>query len=63
MSPLLESNAKLNVLVKRELTVIEQKLEGRKATVVKWYKPVKDYKTRFYFQIEENDSKSCNIEL
>ena len=30
--------------------------------LVKWYKPVGDYKTRYHCQVD-NDIKSCNIEL
>src|SRR2546422_7535650 len=31
--------------------------------LVKWYKPVKDHKIRYYCQVDDNDIKSCNVEL
>jgi hypothetical protein len=31
--------------------------------LVKWYKPVQDHKIRYYCQVDDDDIKSCNIEL
>src|SRR5205823_9723679 len=31
--------------------------------LVKWYKPVKDHKIRYYCQVDDDDIKSCNVEL
>src|SRR5437763_16849828 len=31
--------------------------------LVKWYKTVKDHKLRYYCQVDDDDIKSCNVEL
>jgi hypothetical protein len=31
--------------------------------LVRWYKPVRDHKIRYHFQVDEEDTNSCNIEL
>lgn len=46
-----------------EHTVYKPQATVHSLALVRWYKPVRDHKTRYYCQVDEEDIKSCNIEL
>src|SRR6185437_7808705 len=46
-----------------EHTVYKPQVTVHSLALVRWYKPVRDHKTRYYCQVDEEDIKSCNIEL
>ncbi len=42
---------------------LNNKLTTHSLALVKWYKLVQDHEIRYYCQVDDNDIKSCNIEL
>ncbi|CAB4400683.1 unnamed protein product [Rhizophagus irregularis] len=46
-----------------EHTIYKSQAAVHSLALVRWYKPVRDHKIRYYCQVDEEDIKSCNIEL
>src|SRR5438270_11637302 len=63
MSQLTHMLVKFNFFEHTIYLNINNKSTTHSLALVKLYKPVKDHKIRYYCQVDDDDIKSCNVEL
>jgi hypothetical protein len=43
--------------------ILQKKRQTHKLAYVKWFMPVSTYQTRFHLRIDDDDTRSCNVEI